>query len=50
MECLKKVQNREADVLAADPEDMYIAFNLKNEDFSIFSQLRTVSERFSVSH
>lgn len=43
MECLEKVQNREADFLAADPEDMYVAFNLKNEDFSIVSELRTVS-------
>lgn len=43
MECLAKVQNRQADFLAADPEDMYVAFNLKNEDFSIFSELRTVS-------
>lgn len=43
MECLEMVQNRQADFLAADPEDMYIAFNLKNEDFSIFSELRTVS-------
>ncbi|KAG4077845.1 hypothetical protein HA402_013779, partial [Bradysia odoriphaga] len=44
MECLDKVQNRQADFLAADPEDMYIAFNLKNEDFSIFSELRTREE------
>lgn len=43
MECLEKVQNRQADFLAADPEDMYVAFNIKNEDFSIFSELRTVS-------
>lgn len=43
MECLEKVKNRQADFLAADPEDMYVAFNLKNEDFSIFSELRTVS-------
>lgn len=42
MECLEKVQKRQADLLAADPEDMYVAFNLKNEDFSIFSELRTV--------
>jgi ABC-type amino acid transport substrate-binding protein len=44
MECLEKVQNRQADFLAADPEDMYVAFNLKNEDFSIFSELRTKEE------
>lgn len=43
MECLEKVLSRQADFLAADPEDMYVAFNMKNEDFSIFSELRTVS-------
>lgn len=43
MECLDKVQNREADLVAADPEDMYVAFQRKNEDFSVFSELRTVS-------
>lgn len=42
MDCLEKVQKRQADLLAADPEDMYVAFNLKNEDFSVFSELRTV--------
>ncbi|KAJ6639558.1 Transferrin [Pseudolycoriella hygida] len=44
MECLEKVQNRQADFLAADPEDMYVAFKRKNEDFSIFSELRTREE------
>jgi len=44
MECLEKVQKREADFLAADPEDMYVAFGMKNEDFSIFSELRTTEE------
>lgn len=44
MECLDKVNRREADFLAVDPEDMYVAANLNNEDFSIFSQIRTVEE------
>lgn len=44
MECLEKVNKREADFLAVDPEDMYVAFNMKNEDFSIFSEIRTVEE------
>lgn len=42
MECLEKVQNRQADVLAADPEDMYVAFKRKDDDFSVVSELRTV--------
>lgn len=44
MECLEKVQRREADFLAVDPEDMYVALNMKNEDFSVFSEIRTVEE------
>lgn len=44
MECLEKVNRREADFLAVDPEDMYVAFNMKNEDFSVFSEIRTVEE------
>lgn len=44
MECLEKVNKREADFLAVDPEDMYVAFNMKNEDFSIFSDIRSVEE------
>lgn len=44
MECLEKVRTRAADFLAVDPEDMYVAFNMKNEDFSLFSEIRTVEE------
>lgn len=44
MECLEKVRQREADFLAVDPEDMYVAFNMKNDDFSVFSEIRTVEE------
>lgn len=44
MECLEKVNKREADFVAVDPEDMYVAFQMKNEDFSVFSEIRTVEE------
>lgn len=44
MECLEKVKRREADFLAVDPEDMFVALQLKNEDFSVFSEIRTVEE------
>lgn len=44
MECLEKVNKREADFLAVDPEDMYVAFHMDNEDFSVFSEIRTVEE------
>lgn len=44
MECLEKVNRREADFVAVDPEDMYVAFHMNNEDFSVFSEIRTVEE------
>lgn len=44
IQCLEKVNKREADFVAVDPEDMYIAFQMKNEDFSVFSEIRTVEE------
>lgn len=44
MDCLDKVNQREADFLAVDPEDMYVAFNMQNEDFSVFSEIRTIEE------
>lgn len=45
MDCLDKVNKRQADFLAVDPEDMYVAHRIKNEDFSVFSEIRTVEER-----
>lgn len=44
VECLSKVINRKADVLAADPEDMYIAYHMNNQDFLVFSEIRTRDE------
>lgn len=44
IECLHKVNEREADFLAVDPEDMYVAFHMPNQDFSVFSEIRTVVE------
>lgn len=38
------VNEREADFVIADPEDMYVAANLNNEDFLVFAQIRTVEE------
>lgn len=44
LNCLEMVIKREADFVATDPEDMYIAFNMKNEDFAAFADIRTVEE------
>ncbi|XP_035908482.1 transferrin [Anopheles stephensi] len=44
LDCLRKVQNREADFLLADPEDVYVASHFNNQDFVVFSELRTAEE------
>ncbi|KAL5276167.1 MFI2 family protein [Megaselia abdita] len=45
MECLELIENRKADVLAVDPEDMYVAYHMKNEDFKVISEFRTEVEK-----
>ncbi|XP_049279006.1 transferrin [Anopheles funestus] len=44
LDCLRKVQNRQADYLVADPEDVYVASHFDNQDFVVFSELRTAEE------
>uniref|UniRef100_U5EVY8 Transferrin n=1 Tax=Corethrella appendiculata TaxID=1370023 RepID=U5EVY8_9DIPT len=44
MDCLEKVNRREADFLAVDPEDMYVAYHMSNQDFSVFTEFRTLEE------
>lgn len=44
MACLQLVEDRRADFVAVDPEDMYVALNMKNEDFAVFSEIRTREE------
>uniref|UniRef100_A0A2M4DN52 Putative transferrin 1 n=1 Tax=Anopheles darlingi TaxID=43151 RepID=A0A2M4DN52_ANODA len=44
LDCLRKVQSREADFVAVDPEDAYVAVNMNNEDFVLFAELRTTEE------
>ncbi|XP_053682480.1 transferrin [Sabethes cyaneus] len=44
MECLEKVNARQADFVAVDPEDMYVAYHMANQDFSVFTEFRTVEE------
>ncbi|KAG5677326.1 hypothetical protein PVAND_007094 [Polypedilum vanderplanki] len=44
LDCLDKVERREADFMAVDPEDLYLAFKKKNEDFTVFSDIRTQQE------
>lgn len=44
MDCLDKVKSRQADFMIVDPEDMYVAYRMQNEDFSVFSEIRTLVE------
>lgn len=44
MDCLAKVKDRKADFMIVDPEDMYVAFRMQNEDFSVFSEIRSLAE------
>lgn len=44
MQCLELVKRREADVMVVDPEDMYVAYHIENEDFDIVSEIRTQEE------
>ncbi|CAG9801353.1 unnamed protein product [Chironomus riparius] len=44
VDCLDIVERRGADFMAVDPEDLYLAFKKKNEDFAVFSDIRTKEE------
>jgi ABC-type phosphate/phosphonate transport system substrate-binding protein len=44
VDCLDIVEHRKADFMAVDPEDLYLAFKKKNEDFAVFSDIRSQQE------
>lgn len=44
MECLNYVQQRQADLVPVDPEDMYVASKIPNQDFVVFQEYRTDEE------
>ncbi|XP_060801389.1 transferrin [Amyelois transitella] len=44
MECLSYVQQRQADFVPVDPEDMYVASKIPNQDFVLFQEYRTDDE------
>ncbi|XP_052866400.1 transferrin [Anopheles cruzii] len=44
LDCLRKVQARDADFLAVDPEDVYVALQMDNTDFGVFAEVRTLEE------
>ncbi|CAG4974989.1 unnamed protein product [Parnassius apollo] len=44
VQCLGFVQQRQADLVPVDPEDMYVASKLPNQDFVVFQEYRTDEE------
>ncbi|CAH0552540.1 unnamed protein product [Brassicogethes aeneus] len=44
IECIDKIKERLADFGAFDPEDMYVASKVENQDFAVFEQIRTREE------
>lgn len=44
VDCLNIVEQRRADFMAADPEDLYLALKKKNEDYMVFADIRTKEE------
>ncbi|XP_026466165.1 transferrin-like [Ctenocephalides felis] len=44
IECLDKIIERQADFAAVDPEDMYVAYHLPNQDFEVIKEIRTKDE------
>ncbi|XP_045769490.1 transferrin isoform X1 [Maniola jurtina] len=44
VECLTFVQQRQADLVPVDPEDMYVASKIPNQDFVVFQEYRTDEE------
>lgn len=45
VECLELIEQRKADVLASEPEDMYMAYHRKNEDYRVVSEIRTQDDK-----
>ncbi|XP_016986614.1 transferrin [Drosophila rhopaloa] len=45
VDCLELIEQRKADVLATEPEDMYIAYHRKNEDYRVVSEIRTQQDK-----
>ncbi|KAH8303889.1 hypothetical protein KR018_008315 [Drosophila ironensis] len=45
VDCLELIEQRKADVLASEPEDMYMAYHRKNEDFRVISEIRTQQDK-----
>ncbi|KNC25845.1 hypothetical protein FF38_08124 [Lucilia cuprina] len=45
IDCLDMINQRKADVLASEPEDMYVAYHTKNADYRVISEIRTKDDK-----
>ncbi|XP_061398563.1 uncharacterized protein LOC133334286 [Musca vetustissima] len=45
IDCLDMINQRKADVLASEPEDMYVAYHTKNSDYKVISEIRTKDDK-----
>ncbi|XP_075158793.1 transferrin-like [Haematobia irritans] len=45
IDCLDMINHRKADVLASEPEDMYVAYHTKNSDYKVISEIRTKDDK-----
>ncbi|XP_030379051.1 transferrin [Scaptodrosophila lebanonensis] len=45
VDCLEMIEQRKADVLASEPEDMYMAYHRKNQDYRVISEIRTQEDK-----
>ncbi|XP_013099042.2 transferrin [Stomoxys calcitrans] len=43
--CLDMINQHKADVLASEPEDMYVAYHTKNSDYRVISEIRTKEDK-----
>lgn len=41
IDCLDLINQNKADVLASEPEDMYVAYHTKNSDYRVISEIRS---------
>lgn len=43
--CVDMIEQGKADVLASEPEDMYMAYHTKIDDFKVVSEIRTKEDK-----
>lgn len=46
IDCLDMINQRKADVLASEPEDMYVAYHTKNADYRVIAEIRTQEDKY----